>query len=146
VASTKRSVTPRSVKGSHRLAAVTPATTSTAIPCARGCDFLGRAAKDRQIAGFQAHHLLARHGRYNRRVGAGLRPAMRAHLFANEHTLCTNAGKGQNLGVHQPVIEHNIRLTQHADRTQGQQVGHSRTGTDEKYLAGSLRRIGCHNQ
>jgi hypothetical protein len=71
---------------------------------------------------------------------------MRPSLFAHEHAFGANLGKGQNLWVNKSVIEHQIRLTQNADRTQGQQVGRTRTGADEKNLAGSRRWIGWHHK
>jgi len=84
---------------------------------AGGGDFFGSPAKNRRIAGFQPHHLLAlQGGGDDGRVNPHLRPAVRAHLFADKDAGGTGSGKGQNLRLHQPVIVDDIGLTKAAHR------------------------------
>ena len=94
--------------------------------------FLTASAKDQRIATFQAHHVFSSQGFLHHQLfNESLRRGLAAAAFAHMNNASRGGRVGQHLGVHQIVHQDHGGSLQGLDGFEGEQVGVTRTCTDQ---------------
>ena len=105
---------------------------------------LAAATEDERVATFEAHDAAARAGVFEEdAIDFGLiGAAFFAAFFTGENTLGGGRREAQDFGTYQRVVNDNVRPAHHVGAAHRDEVGRSRTGTDEEDAA----RVGVHGE
>jgi hypothetical protein len=100
--------------------------------------FFGAPAEQVGIATFEAHDRLAfARSPGELAVDLGLALANPSRTLAHEHELRVGPCHAQLIGMHECVVEHDIRLAKAPEPARGNQLWIARAGTHQVHFAGS---------